>query len=85
MNFMGVDLGTSSVKIIVMDESGQVTASISKEYNVSYPKIGWAEQNPEDWWNATRDGIRDLLRDSDIDGTTESGIGFSGQMHGLVL
>lgn len=85
MNFMGVDLGTSSVKIIVMDESGQVTASISKEYNVSYPKIGWAEQNPEDWWNATRDGIRDLLRVSDIDGTTVSGIGFSGQMHGLVL
>lgn len=85
MNFMGVDLGTSSVKIIVMDESGQVTASISKEYNVRYPKIGWAEQNPEDWWNATRDGIRDLLRVSDIDGTTVSGIGFSGQMHGLVL
>ena len=85
MNFMGVDLGTSSVKIIVMDESGQVTASISKEYNVSYPKIGWAEQNPEDWWKATRDGIRDLLRISDIDGTTVSGIGFSGQMHGLVL
>ena len=85
MNFLGVDLGTSSVKIIVMDEAGQVTASISKEYNVSYPKIGWAEQNPEDWWNATRDGIRDLLRVSDIDGTTVSGIGFSGQMHGLVL
>ena len=85
MNFMGVDLGTSSVKIIVMDESGQVTASISKEYNVSYPKIGWAEQNPEDWWNATRDGIRDLLRVSNIDGTTVNGIGFSGQMHGLVL
>lgn len=85
MNFMGVDLGTSSVKIIVMDEAGQVTASISKEYGVSYPKIGWAEQNPEDWWNATRDGIRDLLRVSDIDGATVSGIGFSGQMHGLVL
>jgi xylulokinase len=85
MNFLGVDLGTSSVKIIVMDEAGQVTASISKEYGVSYPKIGWAEQNPEDWWNATRDGIRDLLRVSNIDGATVNGIGFSGQMHGLVL
>lgn len=85
MNFLGVDLGTSSVKIIVMDEPGRVIASISKEYSVSYPKIGWAEQNPEDWWNAARDGIRDLLRVSNIDGTTVKGIGFSGQMHGLVL
>lgn len=85
MNLLGVDLGTSSVKIIVMDEAGQVTASISKEYGVSYPKIGWAEQNPEDWWNAAKDGIRDLLRVSNIDGATVSGIGFSGQMHGLVL
>lgn len=85
MNFLGVDLGTSSVKIVVMNESGQVTASVSKDYDVSYPKVGWAEQNPEDWWTATRDGIRDLVKGSNIAGESIKGIGFSGQMHGLVI
>jgi xylulokinase len=85
MNFLGIDLGTSSVKIIVMNDEGQVIASVSKEYDVSYPKAGWAEQNPEDWWTATRDGIREIVKASNIDGTSIKGIGFSGQMHGLVL
>jgi xylulokinase len=85
MNFLGVDLGTSSVKIVVMNNTGQVTASLSKDYDVSYPKVGWAEQNPEDWWNATRDGIRDIIKNYNIDGNSIKGIGFSGQMHGLVL
>jgi xylulokinase len=70
MNFLGVDLGTSSVKVIIMNEEGQVICSVSKDYNVSYPKVGWAEQNPEDWWAASRDGIRDLIKNSNIDGTT---------------
>lgn len=85
MNFLGIDLGTSSVKIVVMNEVGQVTASISKDYDVSYPKVGWAEQNPEDWWNATKGGIRDIIKDFNIDAESIKGIGFSGQMHGLVL
>lgn len=85
MNFLGVDLGTSSVKVIIMNEEGQVICSVSKDYDVSYPKVGWAEQNPEDWWTATRDGIREIVKDSKIDAVSIKGIGFSGQMHGLVL
>jgi xylulokinase len=85
MNFLGVDLGTSSVKIVVMDEAGRVIDAVSEDYDVSYPKVGWAEQNPEDWWNATRNGIRNLVKKTNIDGTTIKGIGFSGQMHGLVI
>ncbi|WP_186429594.1 xylulokinase [Clostridium sp. BSD9I1] len=85
MNFLGIDLGTSSVKIVVMNELGKVTASISRDYDVSYPKTGWAEQNPEDWWNATKDGIKEIVKNPNMDGESINGIGFSGQMHGLVL
>ncbi|WP_139904737.1 xylulokinase [Clostridium thermarum] len=85
MSFLGIDLGTSSVKIVVMDDAGKVTASISKDYDVSYPKIGWAEQNPEDWWNATQSGIKELISKNNIEGASIKGIGLSGQMHGLVL
>lgn len=85
MNFLGIDLGTSSVKIVIMNETGEITGSVSKDYEVNYPKAGWAEQSPEDWWKATKDGIRDLLIQTNIEGTTVKGIGFSGQMHGLVI
>ena len=84
MNFLGIDLGTSSVKIIVMDEEGKVIGSVSKEYPVFYPEQGWAEQNPEDWWNATKEGIKELVENKEIDGKSIKAIGFSGQMHGLV-
>lgn len=85
MNFLGIDLGTSSVKIVIMNDAGKITASLSKDYDVSYPKVGWAEQNPEDWWNATIEGIKELIKSSGIDGADIKGIGFSGQMHGLVI
>lgn len=85
MNFIGIDLGTSSVKIIIMNDNGEIISSISKDYSVSYPKTGWAEQNPEDWWKATRDGIKEIVYTSNIDRNDIKGIGFSGQMHGLVL
>jgi len=84
MNFLGIDLGTSSVKIIVMDEEGKVIGSVSKEYPVFYPEQGWAEQNPEDWWKATKEGIKELIEKNKIDSKTIKAIGFSGQMHGLV-
>lgn len=85
MNFLGIDLGTSSVKIIVMDEKGKVIESVSKSYDVSYPEVGWAEQNPEDWWNGTKEGIKELLSRGTIKSEEISGVSFSGQMHGLVL
>lgn len=85
MNFLGIDLGTSSVKLIVMDEMGNIIAETSKKYPINYPKDGWAEQNPEDWWNATKDGIIDLISNYSINPENINGISFSGQMHGLVI
>lgn len=85
MNFLGIDLGTSSVKIVIMNENGQVVASNSKEYDVHYPKVGFAEQDPEDWWNAVKEGLKDIICKADFQYKSIDGIGLSGQMHGLVL
>lgn len=83
MYFIGIDLGTSAVKILLMGEDGSVKKSVSREYPISFPRPGWSEQNPEDWYEQTKDGLRELL--SDIDKTKVEGIGFGGQMHGLVV
>lgn len=83
MYFIGADLGTSAVKLLLMDESGDIKKIVTKEYPLSFPKPGWAEQNPMDWWEATTEGIKTLL--SDIDASKVSGIGVCGQMHSLVL
>lgn len=85
MNFLGIDLGTSSVKIILMNENGNVVGSISKEYPVYYPEAGFAEQNPDDWWNATKEGIHELIIRTGMKNDDIKSIGLSGQMHGLVL
>lgn len=85
MSFLGIDLGTSSVKILLLAEDGKVLQTISKDYPVHYPKAGWAEQNPEDWWSATREGIRELLQMTAVAARAVTGIGLSGQMHGMVL
>lgn len=85
MKFLGIDLGTSSVKIIIMNKNGKVIESVSKNYDVSYPEVGWAEQNPEDWWNETKEGIKELLGRGTVKPEEISGVSFSGQMHGLVL
>lgn len=84
MKFLGIDLGTSAVKIIVMDDNGNICGSVSKEYPVYYPKPGFAEQNPEDWWEAVVYGIREITANHKIDVNEIRGIGLSGQMHGLV-
>lgn len=85
MTFLGVDLGTSSVKLLLMDKKGKVIETVSKEYPVYYPRPGWAEQDPEDWWKATSEGIREILGASRIAGIEVQSIGLGGQMHGLVL
>lgn len=84
MNYIGIDLGTSSVKLVVMSGEGKVVTSVSKEYDVYFPKPGWAEQNPEHWWLAVKDGLKELLVKSKVSSESVKGIGFSGQMHGLV-
>ncbi len=84
MFFLGIDLGTSSVKILAMNEQNQIVGDVSKEYPVYYPKDKWAEQNPEDWWQQTVAAVKELITKFDIPSDKVRAIGFSGQMHGLV-
>lgn len=83
MLYIGIDLGTSSVKLLAMDENGDIKKIVVREYPLQFPKRGWAEQNPEDWFNAVEDGFKELT--TDLDSSIIEGISFSGQMHGLVL
>ncbi len=85
MSFLGIDLGTSSVKLLLLSKAGSVLRTVTKEYPVYYPKVGWAEQSPMDWWNAVREGIREILTEPQELPAKVEGIGLSGQMHGLVL
>lgn len=82
---MGIDIGTSGTKTVVFDELGAVIASCTVEYPLYQPKNGWAEQAPEDWWNAVIQGITAVLAKSGIKPEAIKGIGLSGQMHGLVM
>lgn len=83
MYFIGIDLGTSAVKLLLMDEKGEIKNIVSREYPLSFPHPGWSEQNPEDWEKAVKDGIPELIRD--IDPKEVRAIGSGGQMHGLVV
>ena len=83
MYFIGVDLGTSAVKLLLMDEEGKIVNIVSREYPLYFPHPGWSEQKPEDWWEQSKEGIRDLVKD--VDKSQVAGISFGGQMHGLVI
>lgn len=82
MFFIGVDLGTSAVKLLLMDENGKIHNIVSREYPIAFPHPGWSEQNPEDWYAQTVAGLKELLKDCDKGQVR--GISFGGQMHGLV-
>lgn len=83
MLYVGIDLGTSAVKLLLMDEKGQIRKIVSREYPLYFPHPGWSEQNPEDWYEQSLEGLKELL--SDCDRTQVAGISFGGQMHGLVI
>lgn len=83
MFYVGVDLGTSSVKLVLMEENGEIRNIVTKEYPLYFPKPGWSEQKPEDWWEQFVLGMKELL--AGIDHSEVDGISFGGQMHGLVL
>lgn len=83
MYYVGVDLGTSSVKLVLMEENGEIRNIVTKEYPLYFPKPGWSEQKPEDWWEQFVLGMKELL--ADVDHSKVDGISFGGQMHGLVL
>lgn len=82
---IGIDIGTSGTKTILIDESGKVIARATREYPLSSPRPLWSEQNPEDWWNATCLTVRQTLAESGIDPREIEGVGLSGQMHGAVF
>ena len=82
MYYIGVDLGTSAVKLLLMEGSGKICNIVSKEYPLFFPHPGWSEQNPEDWFVQSMEGIKELTEG--IDRKEVAGIGFGGQMHGLV-
>ena len=77
MYHIGVDLGTSAVKLLLMKGDGTIVNIVSKEYPLSFPKPGWSEQNPDDWWNATVLGIRELLSKEKDSAGKIAGISFS--------
>lgn len=81
--YLGIDLGTSAVKLLLLDKNGKIVKTVSKEYGVNYLNSNWAEQNPEEWWSAVCHGLKDIL-DENIKEELKS-ISFSGQMHGLVI
>ena len=83
MLYIGVDLGASAVKQLQMEGNGTIKKIVSREYPIYFPHPGWSEQNPEDWFNQTMDGLKELL--ADCDRSQVAGISFGGQMHGLVI
>ena len=83
MLYIGIDLGTSAVKMLLMNSAGKIEKVVSKEYPLYFPHSGWSEQKPEDWWTAVNEGIMELT--SECDKSQVAGISFGGQMHGLVI
>ncbi len=83
MLYIGVDLGTSAVKLLLMDGDGKIQKVVSREYPLFFPHPGWSEQNPEDWYKRSMDGIKELIAEADK--KQIAGISFGGQMHGLVV
>ena len=82
MYYIGIDLGTSAVKLLLVDQAGEILNTVSEEYPLFFPRPGWSEQAPADWWDACVKGVRRLL--AGFDAARVAGVGVGGQMHGLV-
>ena len=81
--YIGIDLGTSAMKLLLMDAEGRILNTVTKEYPLEFPQPGWSQQNPEDWEKALFEGLPELLQG--FDASQVAGIGCGGQMHGLVV
>ena len=81
--YIGIDLGTSAVKLLLMNDEGAILRTVSREYPLYFPQSGWSEQEPDDWVKESIQGIRDLT--DGIENVRIDGIGVGGQMHGLVI
>lgn len=82
MYYIGIDLGTSAVKLLLMEEDGTIKKIVNREYPIAFPHPGWSEQNPYDWYEKSMDGLKELI--ANCDRSKVAGISFGGQMHGLV-
>ena len=82
---LGIDLGTSGTRSVLFDTEGQVVCAKSAEYPLYQPHNGWAEQNPQDWWEAAVATLSYVVRESGVDPRQIAALGISGQMHGLVM
>ena len=86
MYFLGIDVGTGGTRAVVIDERGVVVSSAAKEHKpFASPQIGWAEQDPRDWWQACGGAVTSALKEAGLRGSQGACVGFSGQMHGAVL
>ena len=83
MYYIGIDLGTTNIKLLLLDESGTIVRSYSDSYPIEFPHPGWSQQRPEDWWTAVLKGLKVMTEG--IEPSTIKGIGCGGQMHGLVV
>lgn len=81
--YIGIDLGTSAVKLVLMRADGSIENMVSREYPIEFPQPGWSQQNPADWYKETMAGLKELL--AHCDKSLVKGISFGGQMHGLVI
>jgi len=82
---LGIDLGTSGVKVLALEDSGSILAVTSRNYPLHHPHPGWAEQDAEDWWQGVLQAIQTILQDDAIDPSAIRGLAVSGQMHGAVF
>jgi len=83
--YLGIDIGTSGTKALIMDARAKVLATATAEHGISAPRPGWSEQDPEEWFSATVKAVRAVVKKARINGKSIAGIGLSGQMHGLVI
>ena len=81
-SYIAIDLGTSGVKLLLVESNGNILAEHTESYPIYHPHPEWSEQNHEDWWNAVKNGLKELLKGQNADRV--KGISFAGQMHGLV-
>ena len=79
MLYIGIDLGTSSVKLLLSDEKGNIQKTVSKDYPLMFPHPGWSEQDPKEWFEKTMEALKEIV--SGIDKSEVKGISFGGQMH----
>src|SRR5690348_2295569 len=82
---LGIDLGTTGVKSLLLNVDGTVAATATVEIGLSIPRPGWSEQDPAEWWTATCASVRAVLAKSGVSREAIAGVGISGQMHGATL